>query len=142
MSSDATSTAPPLTAGQIATLVDRFYERVRVHPELGPVFNPAVHDWAEHKDTLVAFWCSVELGTREYRGQPMAKHRPHPIRREHFDQWLALWEATADEVLSPEGAARMHAHARRIADSLMYGLGLDARRRPLGLPVVAADPAA
>jgi hemoglobin len=39
--------APP-DPERIAALVDRFYDRIRVHPTLGPVFNAAVHDWPEH----------------------------------------------------------------------------------------------
>lgn len=126
---------PPLTESDIACLVDRFYDKVRVDPELGPIFNPAVADWDEHKATLVRFWSSVALGTRAYRGNPMAMHRPHPIDAAHFDHWLALWRETAAEVLPAEQAGLFVAHAGRIARSLMYGLGLDANRRPLGLPI-------
>jgi len=125
----------PLTEAEIARLVDRFYDKVRVDPELGPIFNPVVEDWDEHKATLVRFWSSVALGTRAYRGNPMAMHRPHAIDTAHFDHWLALWRETAAEVLPPAHAQVFVEHANRIARSLMYGLGLDARRRPLGLPI-------
>lgn len=128
---------PELTEHDLATLVDRFYEQVRVHPELGPVFNAAVHDWPEHKRMLTAFWSSVALGTRSYRGNPMAAHRPHPIRAEHFDQWLGLWRRTANEVLAPEHARRVCEYAEKIGYSLRYGLGLRDGVRPLDLPVAA-----
>lgn len=36
--------APPPTLGQLAVLVDRFYDRVQRHPELGPVFAAAIDD--------------------------------------------------------------------------------------------------
>jgi hemoglobin len=114
-----------LTIEEIEQLVDRFYDRVRLDPVLGPVFNPAVHDWAEHKRTLVSFWSSIALRSGTYRGNPMAAHRPHPIEAAHFDHWLGLWRETADEVLSPEHAALFADHAARIARSLRYGLGLD-----------------
>ena len=114
-----------LTIEEIERLVDSFYDRVQVDPVLGPIFNPAVHDWAEHKRTLVKFWSSVALRAGTYRGNPMAAHRPHPIRTEHFDHWLGLWRSTADEVLSPPHAALFAEYAGRIARSLRYGLGLD-----------------
>lgn len=81
-------TATALTEADIALLVDRFYEKVRRAPDLGAVFNPAVHDWDEHKATLVSFWSSVALRAGSYRGNPMAMHRSHPISAAHFDRWL------------------------------------------------------
>lgn len=131
-------TAPDLTEADIARLVDRFYDKVRLDPVLGPIFNPAVEDWDAHKQTLVRFWSSIALKSGSYRGNPMAMHRPHPIRAEHFEHWLALWRDTAAETLAPEHAALFADHAARIARSLMYGLGLDPHRRPLGLPVVGS----
>ena len=121
-----------LQRDDIVQLVDAFYDKVQADPILGPVFNPAVHDWPEHKATLVKFWASVALGTREYRGNPMAAHRPHPILDAHFGHWLALWQDTAREVLGDAKAAEMYAYAQRIGQSLRYGLGLD-RTRPLPL---------
>jgi hemoglobin len=120
--------AAPLDTADIVRLVDRFYDRVQADPILGPVFNPAVDDWEEHKRTLVSFWSSVALGTRSYRGNPMAAHRPHPIDESHFAHWLGLWREVAEAELPPEHAAQMIEHATRIGRSLRYGLGLDGRR--------------
>lgn len=120
----------------IATLVDCFYERVRRDPELGAVFNPAVHDWPEHKALLSRFWSSVERGTRSYRGNPMAAHLRHPVRAGHFDRWLELWRESCAEVLDAAGAARMIDHAERIGHSLKLGLGLRPHSRRLGVPVM------
>ena len=127
-----------LDEAHLATLVDRFYEKVRADPMLGPVFNAAVHDWDEHRRTLVSFWSSVALGTQSYRGSPMSAHRPHPIRGEHFDHWLELWRETAREVLEEEDAGRMIDYAERIGRSLRMGLGLPGRpgARSLGIPIV------
>jgi hemoglobin len=134
---DAGDLGEGLTEQHLATLVDRFYEHVRSDPELGPVFNAAIDDWPEHKRMLTAFWSSVALGTRAYRGNPMAAHRPHPIRLEHFDRWLSLWRSTACEVLPPEQVERVCAYAEKIGYSLRYGLGLMDRKGalPLGLPM-------
>lgn len=112
------------THDQIAALVDRFYDRIQVHPTLGPVFNAAVDDWDEHKRLLTSFWTSVVLRAGTYRGNPMSAHRAHPITTEHFVEWLELWRATADEMLAPEQAALLHEYAGRIGRSLRYGLGL------------------
>lgn len=116
--------APPPTLGQLAVLVDRFYDRVQRHPELGPVFAAAIDDWPAHKRLLVEFWAAVALRTGRYRGNPMAAHRAHPITAAHFEAWLALWQATAKELLLPAQAAVLMGAAQRIGRSLRHGLGL------------------
>ena len=121
----------------LARLVDRFYDKVTADPVLGPVFNPVVHDWPEHKRLLTTFWCSVALGAASYRGNPMAVHRSLPIRAEHFDQWLGLWQATCAEELDETGATQMVDYARRIGRSLKYGLGLNPDARGIGVPLVS-----
>lgn len=128
--------AVPFDEAAIATLVDRFYEKVRLDPELGPVFNAAVHDWDEHKRLLTSFWASVALRASSYRGNPMAAHRPHPIRAEHFDRWLALWRETCVEILDETHATQMLEYAQRIGQSLKLGLGLHPQARSFGVPVV------
>jgi hemoglobin len=120
----------------LARLVDRFYEKVRRDANLGPVFNAAVHDWDEHKRLLTSFWASVALRAASYRGNPMAAHRPHPIRAAHFDRWLVLWRETCVEELDDEHAALMLEYAERIGRSLKYGLGLHPQARAFNVPVV------
>ena len=125
-----------LDAERIALLVDRFYEKVRVDSQLGPVFNAAVHDWDDHKRTLTSFWCSVALRANSYRGNPMAVHRAQPaIRAEHFERWLSLWQTTTREVLEEADASLMLEHADRIGRSLRLGMGLPERlgTRPLDI---------
>lgn len=131
------STEPPaFDSVAIATLVDHFYDKVRVDDEIGPVFNAAVHDWDAHKRLLTSFWCSIALRAGTYRGNPMAAHRPLPIRAEQFDRWLALWQETCGEHLDVDDAARMLDYANRIGDSLKRGLGLHPQARTFGIPIV------
>lgn len=128
-----------LNESDIAALVDRFYEKVRRHPTLGPVFNDAVEDWHAHKRLLTSFWCSVALRASSYRGNPMLKHRPLPITATHFEDWLALWRETTREVLDEASATRLINYAERIGDGLQVGLGLRAGSRSLQLSIVGSD---
>lgn len=133
---------PSLDEVRIAGLVDRFYDKVRADPRLGPVFNAVVADWDEHKRLLTSFWCSVVLRAGTYRGNPMAKHRPHAIDAAHFERWLQLWTETVHEALDADAAAVMVEYATRIGDGLRLGLGLSRARqaRSLGIPIVGAGP--
>ena len=129
----------PLDEAALAQLVDHFYEKVRRDPQIGPIFNAAVHDWDEHKRLLTSFWASVALRAGSYRGNPMAAHRPHPIRAEHFDRWLAMWQETCDEELDDVHAAQMLEFAQRIGRSLKYGLGLNAQGKPFSVPIISVS---
>lgn len=40
----------------IALLVREFYRKVKVHPELGPIFTATIKDWDEHLQLLTDFW--------------------------------------------------------------------------------------
>ena len=121
---------PPLPdEAAIARLVHAFYARARADRLLGPVFEATVHDWPAHLDTLVRFWSSVLLRTARYRGNPMAAHRPLGLGEAHFARWLALWDATARALLTPEQARHVFQTAQRIGQSLRVGLEIDPLRR-------------
>lgn len=113
-----------MTEGQIATLVDRFYARVREDAALGPVFNGAIEDWPGHLEKLGAFWSSVMLTSGRYKGNPMAAHLKHreKIHPSMFERWLALWGETAREIFGEQAAAVLVAKAERIAESLQLGM--------------------
>lgn len=112
-------TQAEVSRDQLALLVDRFYDAVRIDPVLGPVFAASVTDWPGHKARLVCFWASVVLGEGSYRGSPMAAHRAAPgILRGHFAGWLALWKETCEALLDPPAASYLHALATRMGENL------------------------
>ena len=51
---------------------------------------------------------------------------------EHFERWLALFEATARRVCGPEAALFFVDRAERIADSLQIGLNIGPKALDLG----------
>jgi hemoglobin len=109
----------------IEALVRAFYTRVRAHVDLGPVFETALteEDWPEHIATLCRFWSSVMLASGRYSGNPVRVHYAVAgMRAELFPRWLALFEATARDLFTPELAARFVEKAHRIADSLQTAL--------------------
>jgi hemoglobin len=126
-----------LDEAQIMQLVDRLYDKFQSDPKLGVIFNPAIKNWAEHKQRMTRFWCSTVLRTGTYRGNPMGAHRPHALGVTHFEHWLQLWGETAREVLAADAAAVMVEYATRIGEGLRLGLGLPRARqaRGPGIPV-------
>lgn len=112
----------PPTEDEIALLVQRFYDRARLHDELGPVFNNAVGDWDHHLAVIRDFWSNALLGTRRYGRHPFPAHMRLPIERQHFEQWLSLFRETAVEVLPPAAARQAIGRAEFMAESFRAGL--------------------
>jgi hemoglobin len=140
---DMSNIPPPnLDESQLAALVDRFYDKVRVDPLLGPVFAARVEDWDTHKILMTSFWATVALRSGHYRGNPLAKHQPLPIGAGHFQRWLALWRETANALLDAESAVLMAGYAERIGYGMRVGMGLSGhlRGRESGIPIRARQP--
>ncbi|TCT10887.1 group III truncated hemoglobin [Paralcaligenes ureilyticus] len=114
------------TEEEIVTLVYGFYDRVRVDGLLGPVFNKHVEDWDTHLAKMVRFWSSLLLGAGTYRGSPMPTHIALPgLNATLFQQWLALFHQTTEELPNRLLAQRAEEYAQRIARSLWYGYQLN-----------------
>lgn len=123
-----------VTEGQIVTVVAAFYEAIRDHPGLGPVFASHVTDWAAHEAKIVDFWKNAILFDRSYEGNPLATHRrAGNVRPGMFDPWLALFDATLRRELPEDTAKAWSALAHRIGQGLRYGL-VDAA--PKGQPPI------
>lgn len=120
---DGSVTKPQLLEQDIDYLIPEFYRRVRADNILGPIFEGAISDWAEHLEKLQAFWSSVMLTSGRYKGQPMAAHLRHIVHMtpENFGRWLSIWRSTTAELLNAENACAMQAKADRIAESLQLG---------------------
>ncbi len=141
---NAPGTSVGITEAMIKTLVHTFYARVRIDPMLGPIFNRAIDDWDAHLEKLCTFWSAVTLMTGRYKGTPMKVHAELPqIGGEHFERWLALFQATAIKTCPPEAATVFVDRAKRIAESLQLGIALhrgEALVPPIRRgPIVAAD---
>ena len=109
----------------IEGLVRGFYKRVREDAFIGPIFAARIDEWEPHVQRMCAFWSSVALMSGRYHGQPMQVHLPLPIDARHFDRWLALFEATARDVCPGKAARLFIDRARRIAQSLEFGIAAD-----------------
>jgi hemoglobin len=107
----------PITREEINNLVDQFYAKVQLDPEIGPIFNAAIDDWPAHLSLLKDFWSTVLLTERSYKGNPLEKHLELSLDPAHFDRWLTLFAETAREVMPPEHADLIIGKSHRIAET-------------------------
>ena len=113
-----------ITEEAIDRLVRRFYAKIRLDPELGPIFLRAIPgDWEPHFATMRRFWSSVMLTSGRYKGNPVAvHHRIEGIELGQFDRWLALFDETCGELFTDGLAEAFRTKAARIAESLKLAM--------------------
>lgn len=127
-----------ISRADIVTVVRAFYHQMRSHETLGPIFNGHVDDWTAHEDKIVRFWARTILHERDYDGNPMRVHlQAGDVQPAHFAPWLALFEATLQEHLSPDKAAQWLHLAQRIGRGLSMGLD-DYQRPPGSVPTLSS----
>ncbi len=85
-----------------------------------------------HLPVMCDFWETVLFRTGLYRGNALVVHRRldlrHPLYAKHFARWLAIWEATVDDMYDGPAADRAKLQAGRIARAMHRRLrGVDAR---------------
>jgi len=113
-----------ISEDSIRRLVDAFYVKVRLDPELAPIFARAIPgDWQPHLTKMYAFWSSVMLTTGRYKGNPVVKHLVIPDIRLHlFERWLTLFDETCGELFDETMREQFRTKAVRIAESLKLAL--------------------
>lgn len=107
-----------ITERMIEDLVRTFYDRARLDPLIGLIFESKVQDWDTHIRQICDFWSSILLKTGRYRGQPLAAHMPLPVGTPHFERWLQIFTETVRMICPPGAVAQFLECAYRIAESL------------------------
>ncbi|UJW75703.1 group III truncated hemoglobin [Rhizobium sp. SL42] len=130
----------------IDRLVDTFYDRIRQHPNLGPVFETRLSGrWPEHMVKMKSFWSSIAFKTGAYGGKPVqAHHGVDGMAEDLFGQWLQLFAMTLRDIgASREAGDWFITSAERIARSLVlslfYNPALDDPNRPSRSPAPSAS---
>lgn len=109
-----------ITIVDVAMLVNQFYDKIRQDEFLAPVFNSVIKEnWDAHLNRMIDFWSTMLLYTKAYKGDPMPKHLPLPIAKQHFDQWLLLFNETLNELFEGPIADNARKRAENIARIMM-----------------------
>lgn len=105
-----------MTLDDIRQLVDTFYGHIRQDEMLGIIFNQNIQDrWPEHLSKMYKFWQTLLLEEYTYDGRPFPPHAHLPIGRQHFNQWLAIFNNTVDDLFSGEKAEEAKWRAQKMA---------------------------
>lgn len=121
-----TNAQPPrfaITSDQIGLVVTAFYDAVRHHPGLGPVFAAHVTDWPAHEEKIARFWRNAILHEGGYDGNPFAVHQAAGnVRPQMFEIWLGLFDSVLRRTLPADPAQAWSALAHRIGRGMRMGL--------------------
>jgi len=107
----------------IKLMVDAFYTKVKSDALLAPIFFDRIKgDWQQHLEKMYQFWNAALLGIPGYRGTPFVPHASMPIRHEHFNQWLTLFDQTIQEhfegPMATDASNRAHLMAKLFTSKL------------------------
>ncbi|MBC7745440.1 MAG: group III truncated hemoglobin [Flavobacterium sp.] len=106
-----------LTLEDIKLLVDTFYKKVQHDVLLGPIFNGHIlNRWPEHLEKMYRFWQTILLEEPTYSGSPFPPHAKLPVDHSHFQEWMALFTATVDELFDGQKASEAKWRAAKMAE--------------------------
>jgi hemoglobin len=109
----------------IETLVNRFYQKVRLNPVIGPIFSDVAKlNWEYHLPKMYAFWAGVLFGEPQYSGNPMLKHielsKHTDMTEVEFSEWLRLFNQTTDELFEGAKSEEAKTRAANIARLMLH----------------------
>ena len=108
-----------ITREQVAHVVDAFYAKLRMDPELQHFFAH-IPDFTAHQAHIADFWW-IAMGGQVAEHQPfdmIGRHLPLRLSEDHIARWLELFHATLLELLPQELAEQWFQMARGIGKNL------------------------
>lgn len=114
----------------VELLVNTFYDGIKVHNLLGPIFNVSANvNWETHLPKMYSFWSSLLLGEHSFTGNPMATHialsKNIPLTSLEFSEWIQLFNATVDDLFEGEKANEAKIRAANIARLMLFKIEAD-----------------
>ena len=112
----------------ITKLAHTFYERLLKEEEFRHLFlEVAELDILAHFEIIIDFWESVLFQAGKYKRNTLQKHldlhMDYRLTNEHFNRWLAIFNATVDELF--EGAIAKGAKDRALSIATIIKMKID-----------------
>ena len=101
------------TRADVELLVDTFYDAVLRDRLLMPYFSEI--NFSHHKPRMVHFWSFVLLDEPGYTSNIFEKHASMNLTKNALQQWVHLFEQTANQLFSGEKADQAILRAKTIA---------------------------
>ena len=103
MISVETTLADRIGRQRISDVVDRFYDRIRIHETLSSPFQEIDH-WSEHKERLAYFWWIALGGTKErfLNFEVVPKHWRAGFSGSLLQDWIALFREVVNSLVEPQ----------------------------------------
>ena len=117
----------------IELLVDSFYKKVVDDEVIGFIFNDVANiDWEKHMPIMYDFWETTLFHKAVYKGNPMQVHvdltNKVALKKEHFDQWLSMFNATVNELFVGDKAELAKTRALSIATVMQIKIHQDMQK--------------
>lgn len=105
----------------IQLMVDTFYGNIRQNNQLGPIFEEVIKEnWQAHLEKMYRFWQTILLNEHTYSGTPFPPHMKLPVTKEHFEQWVRVFNHTLDGLFEGEVANEAKMRAGKMAEMFNY----------------------
>jgi hemoglobin len=109
----------------IEKLVTVFYGRVMEDPAISYFFSDVAKvNWEMHLPKMSDFFENILLFSGNYDGNPMVVHeelhKKREVKREHFQHWKTLFDATVDELFIGAKAEEIKQRTNNIAEAMMH----------------------
>jgi hemoglobin len=109
----------------IEKLVTIFYGRVMEDPAISYFFNDVAKvNWENHLPKMSDFFENILFSSGNYDGNPMnaheGLHKMSEVKREHFQYWKILFDATVDELFTGIKTEEIKQRANNIAEAMMH----------------------
>lgn len=114
----------------IETLINRFYNLLLSDDLVSHFFKEHMKlTLKKHLPIMYSFWEATLLNEGNYKGNPMMKHielsRKSPIKKEHFDRWIKIWEETVNELFLGVNADLAIQKAKSIRSLMQFKIEKD-----------------
>lgn len=111
------------TPDDIKTMVNLFYDEVKKDDLLGGIFHAVIgNNWETHLEKMYRFWEQLLFHQPLYHGRPFDKHVDLPVKPEHFERWIGLFNQSINSRFNGPNADLAKERAASIAAIFMHKL--------------------